>query len=328
MPAARHPHGRRHLILAGLFGAAGKAHAQGAAWPDRPIRWINPGSAGGAGDVLSRLVADRLSARLGQTIVVDNRPGAGTNIGMAQLARATADGYTLGLASIAANAANRWLYASMPFDAERDFAAIGMIARVPNIMVVPPAVPVRDVAGFIAWARGLGRPVTLGTVGIGSSQHLAGAQFSLLTGIAITHVPYNQAGAMNTDLIEGRIDLLFQSISAVAQMAQAGRMRPIGVTGPARVPAFADLPTLREQGVDIVTTGWFGLVVPAGVPAPVLARLDSELAAVLEEPELRARIAAGGSLPEAMRRDAFARFMAAESERLGVIIRAVGARIE
>lgn len=318
---------RRSLLGAAALFAAPALRAQ-ASWPERTIRWINPGPAGGAGDVLSRLVADRLAVRLGQTIVVDNRPGAGTNIGMTQVARAPADGYTLGLASIAANAANRWLYANLAFDPERDFAAIGMIARVPNIMVVPPSTPPRDVQGFISWARGLGRPINLGTVGIGSSQHLAGAQFSQITGVPITHLPYNQAGQMNTDLIEGRIDLLFQSISAVAQMAQAGRMRPIGVTGPARVPAFPDLPTLREQGVDIVTTGWFGLCAPAGVPEAILERLDRDLAASLAEPELNARITGGGSVPVVMGRAAFARFMAEESARLGPIIQASGARVE
>jgi tripartite-type tricarboxylate transporter receptor subunit TctC len=317
---------RRDLLLAAPILALPAATAAQGPWPDRPVRWINPGPAGGAGDVISRLVGERVAARIGQPVVVENRPGAGTNIGMAAVARSAPDGYTLGLASIASHAANRWLYETMPFDAQRDFAAVGLIALVPNIVVVPPAIAPRTLAEFTAWAKALGRPLNFGSVGIGSSQHLAAAQFGQITGIEIIHAPYNQAGQMNTDLMEGRLDVLFQSISAVAGMAQAGRMRPIAVSGPERVPAFPDLPTMREQGVDVTTTGWFGLATPAGVPEAILAQLDEALAASLEESELRARIIAGGSLPRPMRRADFAAFMAGESERVGAIIRATGAR--
>jgi len=318
---------RRALLIATpALVPPGAVRAQGA-WPDRPVRWINPGPAGGAGDVISRLAGDRVAARIGQPVVIENRPGAGTNIGMTAMARSAPDGYTLGLASIASHAANRWLYPNMPFDPEKDFAAVGLIALVPNIVVVPPSIPPRTLAEFVAWAKGIGRPLNFGSVGVGSSQHLAAAQFGQITGIEIIHAPYNQAGQMNTDLMEGRLDVLFQSISAVSGMAQGGRMRPIAVSGPERVPAFPDLPTMREQGVDVTTTGWFGLATPAGVPEPILARLDEALAASLEEPELRARIIAGGSIPRPMRRAEFSRFMAEESERVGAIIRATGARL-
>jgi tripartite-type tricarboxylate transporter receptor subunit TctC len=318
---------RRALLIATpALVPPGAVRAQGA-WPDRPVRWINPGPAGGAGDVISRLAGDRVAARIGQPVVIENRPGAGTNIGMTAVARSAPDGYTLGLASIASHAANRWLYPNMPFDPEKDFAAVGLIALVPNIVVVPPSIPPRTLAEFVAWAKGIGRPLNFGSVGVGSSQHLAAAQFGQITGIEIIHAPYNQAGQMNTDLMEGRLDVLFQSISAVSGMAQGGRMRPIAVSGPERVPAFPDLPTMREQGVDVTTTGWFGLATPAGVPEPILSRLDEALAASLEEPELRARIIAGGSIPRPMRRAEFSRFMAEESERVGAIIRATGARL-
>jgi tripartite-type tricarboxylate transporter receptor subunit TctC len=297
-------------------------------WPNRPIRWVNPGPAGGAGDVLSRLVGDRLSARLGQPVVVDNRPGAGTNIGMAQVARAAPDGYTVGLASIAANAANKWLYRSLPFDPDRDFAAVGMIALVPNIVVIPPNVPAQNLQQFIAWARAQNRPINFGSVGAGSSQHLAGSQFQMITGLPMQHLPYTNSGQMNTDLMEGRIDMLFQSISAVTQLAQAGRMRPIAVSGAERVSAFPNLPTMREQGVEIVSTGWFGLCTPAGVPEPILARLEATLGVVMEEPELRGRIITGGAVPRRMGRVDFARFMQEESDRWRVVIQAVGARAD
>jgi len=310
-----------------LLLAAGGGHAQ-QNYPDKSIRLIVPFPAGGQTDVVARTIAQKLSEAFGQTVVVDNRPGAGTNIGMAIVARAAPDGYTVGLASIAANAANKWLYRSMPFDPEKDFAAVGMIALVPNIVVIPPAVPARTLPEFIAWARAQRRPINFGSVGAGSSQHLAGAQFAVITGLAMQHLPYTNSGQMNTDLIEGRIDMLFQSISAVAQMAQAGRMRPIAVSGTERVAAFPDLPTMREQGVDITSTGWFGLCVPAGVPEPILDRLEAELKAAIEEPELRARILAGGAVPRAMGRAEFARWMAEESARWRVVIEAVGARAD
>lgn len=319
---------RRGALLAagGAMMLPGLARAQGTGdWPNRPIRWINPGPAGGAGDVLSRLVADRLQARLGQPVVVDNRPGAGTNIGMTAVARAAPDGYTVGLASIAANAANKWLYRNMQFDPEKDFAAVGMIALVPNIVVIPPSVPAQNLQQFIAWARAQNRPINFGSVGAGSSQHLAGSQFQVITGLPMQHLPYTNSGQMNTDLIEGRIDMLFQSISAVTQMAQAGRMRPIAVSGAERVAAFPDLPTMQQQGVEIVSTGWFGLCTPAGVPEPILARLETELLAAMEEPALRERIATGGSVPRRMGRVEFAEFMAAESARWRTVIQAVGA---
>jgi len=319
----------RRVALAGFAAALARpASAQDAPYPNRPIRWINPGPAGGAGDVLSRLVADRLSARLGQPVVVDSRPGAGTNIGMAIVARAAPDGYTVGLATIAANAANKWLYRSLPFDPDKDFAAVGMIALVPNIVVIPPATPARTLPEFIAWARAQNRPINFGSVGAGSSQHLAGSQFQVITGIPMQHLPYTNGGQMNTDLIEGRIDLLFQSISAVASMVQANRMRALAVSGTERVPAFPDLPTMREAGVEITSTGWFGLCTPSGVPEPILARLEAELASVIEEPALRDRIIAGGSLPRRMGRAEFARFMQEESERWRVVIQAVGATAE
>lgn len=320
----------RRAALGGLaaLGLGAPALAQGSGtgdWPSRPIRWVNPGPAGGAGDVISRLVADRLTAKVGQPVVVDNRPGAGTNIGMTIVARAPADGYTVGLATIAANAANKWLYRTMPFDPEKDFAAVGMIALVPNIVVIPPSVPARTLQEFIAWAKAQNRPINFGSVGAGSSQHLAGSQFQVITGLQMQHLPYTNSGQMNTDLIEARIDMLFQSISAVTQMVQTGRMRALAVSGTQRTAAFPDLPTMHEQGVDITSTGWFGLCTPAGVPEPILARLDAALAEIVEDPAFRQRISATGSVPRRMGREDFTRFMAAESQRWRGVIQAVGA---
>lgn len=317
---------RRILLATPLLPLAARAQE----WPGRaPIRFIVPGPAGGAGDVTARLVMERVGARLGQQIIVENRPGAGTNIGMALVARAAPDGQVLGLASIASHAVNRTLYRSLPFDPVADFAPVSLMALVPNLMVIPPGLPVTNLAEFIAFARARPGQMNFGSVGAGSSQHLAGAQFAQATGIELTHIPYNAGGQMNTDLIENRIQVLFQSVSAVAELARSGRVRAIAATGMERIAAFPDVPTLREAGVDIVSTGWFGVVAPAQTPAAILERLHAEVTAALAEPELAARLIHGGSLPRpsASRAD-FARFMAEETARWAPVVRASGASVD
>ncbi|WP_431282029.1 Bug family tripartite tricarboxylate transporter substrate binding protein [Humitalea sp. 24SJ18S-53] len=323
------PTNRRSLFGAALLPLApGVASAQ-EAWPARSPRFIVPGPAGGAGDVIARIVMERVGARIGQPIVIENRAGAGTNIGMTVLARSPADGYTIGLASIASHAVNITLYKNMPFDPVRDFAPVTLMALVPNLMVVPASLPIQTVADFIAYARTRPGQINFGSVGAGSSQHLAGAQFSQATGIEMQHIPYTNGGQMNTDLIENRVQVLFQSVSAVTELAKAGRMRPLAVTGMERAPAFPEVPTLREAGVDIVSTGWFGVLAPAGTPEPILERLFQETTAVLREPEIAARIIAGGSVPQpSASRAAFAAFMAAETARWRPVVVATGASVD
>ena len=324
MNASCFPMSRRNLLAAAaLLAIPSGSHAQGG-WPARPIRFIATGPARGAGDVLARMLCERLSVRLGQPVVVENRPGAGTNIGMAAIARSTPDGYAIGLASIASNAVNRWLYKSLPFDPDKDVAPVSLIALTPNLMVVPPSLPVATVAEFIAYAKARPGAVNYGSVGAGSSQHLAGAQFALANGLQMQHIPYNNSGQLNTDMMEGRVQVLFQSVSAVAEMARSGRMRPLAVTGAERLDAFPDVPTLREAGLDITSTGWFGVVAPAGVPAPVLDQLNRETVAALNEPELRQRILGLGSIPRPTTREAFGQWMAEETAKWRPVVQATG----
>ncbi|WP_164868017.1 Bug family tripartite tricarboxylate transporter substrate binding protein [Rhodovarius crocodyli] len=310
------------LLLASL---AGTARAQGD-YPSRPVRFIVPGPAGGAGDVLGRIVMERYGALLGQSFPVENRAGAGTNIGMTALARSAPDGYTLGLSSIASNAVNKWIYRNMPFDAVRDFAQVGMIAVVPNLVVIPNTIPANNVQEFIAWARG--KAVSYGSVGAGSSQHLAGAQFAQASGIDLTHIAYTGSGSMNTDLMEGRTQMLFQSISAVTELVRAGRLKAIAVTGPERVQAFPEVPTLREQGLDIVSMGWFGVQAPAGTPEPIIAKLATTLTSILREPDVHARILNGGAVPTIMTPEETRAFMAAETARWQPVIAATGLSVD
>jgi tripartite-type tricarboxylate transporter receptor subunit TctC len=309
---------RRILFVAPLL--ARPALAQ-----DRPLRLIVPYPPGGASDFIGRVVGERMARGLGQAVVVENRPGAGGNLGTEIGLRAAPDGQTLTLGAIGTLAVNRFLFRSLPYDPDRDAAPISLLALVPNLMVVPPGLPVASVAEFVAWARPRGGAVNFGSIGNGTSQHLAGVQFNMLTGTAMQHVPYRDPAQVNTDLMEGRVQVLFQSISGVAEMARAGRMRALAVTGEDRVPAFAALPTLREAGVDVTTVGWFGLIAPAATPAPVLARLEAAAMEAVRDPGVAERIMATGSLPRAEGAEAFRRFIALETTRLQAIVQASGA---
>jgi tripartite-type tricarboxylate transporter receptor subunit TctC len=316
----------RRSLLAAIpsLSMPGLSRAQGT-WPARTIRFINPGPAGGSGDVVARIVMERVGALIGQTVIIDNRPGAGTNIGMAQVAQSPADGYTIGLASIAANAVNKWIYKTLPFDPDRDFAAVSLMVLMPNIMVVPAQLPVNSVAEFIAYGKQRGS-IDYGSVGAGSSQHLAGTQFALTTGVDMQHVPYTNSGQLNSDLIEGRTHVLFQSVSAVAEMVRAGRMKALAVTGTQRIPAFPDVPTLAEAGVDITSTGWFGVVTPAGVPAPILDALFHATVTAIADPAVQKKLLELGAIPRSSEsRASFAEFMQSETMKYRDVIRASGA---
>lgn len=297
-------------------------------YPARPVRFIVTGPAGGAGDVISRIVVERVSRGLGISIVIENRPGAGTNIGAAAIARAPADGYTIGLASLASNAVNVSLYESLPFDPVRDFEPVGLMATVPNLMVVPTRMPVRTVQEFIARCRATPGGMAFGSVGPGSSQHLAGLQFALATGCPLEHIAYTSQGAINGDLMQGRTQVLFQSVSAVAELTRSGQMRPLATTAAARLPAFPGVPTMREAGVDLTSGSWFGVMAPAGVAGPILDRLAREVSAALADPEVAARITATGGTPQDVSRAAFAEFMARETATWREVVRRSGATMK
>jgi tripartite-type tricarboxylate transporter receptor subunit TctC len=294
-------------------------------FPDRPVRMIVPFPPGGAADFLGRVVGERMSRSLGQPVTVENRSGAGGNIGTAAAAQAERDGQTLLLNGVPI-AVNRFLFATLPFDAERDFTPLGMIAVVPNIMVVPVSLPVNSVAEFIALART--RPMNYASIGNGTSLHLAGAQFNIATGLNLTHVPYRETGAANNDVMAGRVEVMFQTIAAAAELVRGGRMKALAVTSAERAPAFAEVPTLREAGVDLVSVGWFGLFLPRGVAADRAARLEAELLAAVRDDAVATRIIASGSLPRAMPGAEFGAFIAEETRRLGELVRAAGIRAD
>jgi tripartite-type tricarboxylate transporter receptor subunit TctC len=310
------------LLIAALQPAAAET------WPARPIRFIATGPAGGAGDVIARIVMERVARGLGVAVVVENRPGAGTNIGAAAVARAAPDGYTIGLASLASNAVNVSLYQSLPFDPAKDFEAVGLMALVPNLMIVPNRLAARNVQEFVALCRAAPQGFRYGSIGAGSSQHLAGLRFAIDTGCQLDHISYTNVGALNGDVINGRLEVAFPSISSAIELARAGQLRALAVSSPERLAAMPSAPTLLEVGIQLTSGGWFGVMAPAGTPAPILDRLAQEVSAALAEPDLAARIVATGGTPRDISRAAFAAFMAEETATWREVVRRSGATVD
>lgn len=319
-----HASTRRSFLAAGAATLAAPTllHAQDA-YPSRPLRMVVPFPPAGAADFLGRTVGERLSQSLGQQVLVENRAGAGGNIGTQAAAQGDREGYTLLLTGVPF-AVNRFLFRTLPFEPERDFEPVALIATVPNLMIVPADSPANTVEEFIAYARKRPGQVNFASIGNGTSLHLAGAQFSNTTRLDMVHVPYKETGTANADLMAGRVDVMFQTISAAAGLVRGNKVKALAVTSDVRVAAFANVPTLREAGVDLVTVGWFGLLLPAGVPAARKALLEKQALAAIGDPAVSARIADSGCIPRPMNGKDFGAFIADETRRLGEVVRSAG----
>jgi tripartite-type tricarboxylate transporter receptor subunit TctC len=325
---------RRGLLAAPLLAVPGLARAQ-EAWPSRPIRIVIPFTPAGTTDLTGRLAAERLGTRLGQPVVVENRPGAGGNVGADFVAKAEPDGYTLLLTTIGTGAINFAVYGDkMPYR-PGDLAAVGLLTRVPNVLMVPPGSPARTVAELVALAKARPGGINYGTAGIGSSPHVCMELFGLETRAPLTHVPYRGSAPMLTELMAGRVDAGMDNIPSSLAFCRDGQLRALATTGAARSAVLPDVPTMREAGIaGFEATAWFGLLAPAGLPKPILARLGREVDAVARDPAFRARMtelgadlpglsADGGSTPEA-----FEAFLAAERTRWADVVRRSGAKVE
>jgi len=303
------------------------AHAQ-APYPSKPIRLIAPFPPGAVVDTLCRTIAVPMGELLGQPVVVENRTGAGGNIGMDLVAKAPAEGYTLGMGGIGTHGINPSVYARMPFDPVRDFVPITFVASNINVLVVNPSVPARDVRELISYAKANPGKLAFGSAGIGTSQHLAGELFKQITGIEMAHVPYKGAGPAVSDLIAGQIPLMFADISAALGHIRSGRLRALGVTTRERTPLL-DVPTLIEQGVpDFDVNAWFGLLAPAGRSPEIVARLNGAGVKALGAPATRDRLQSLGLNPAPGTPEEFARFIRAELDRWAKVARAVNIRAE
>lgn len=317
----------RALVLAALAaGIAPAVHAQ--SYPERPIKLVVPWPPGGATDALGRLLAQRLTERLGQTVIVDNKAGAGGNIGTAAFVREKADGYTLLMATSSTNAANPHLYSRLGFDAAKDFAPVAFVAEIPNILEVPKQSPFKSVADLVAAAKAEPGKLNYGSGGVGSSQHLAGAMFKYLTGADVLHIPYKGSGPAVSDLLAGQVDMMLDT-GSLAQV-QAGALRALAVASRQRLPALPDVPTFDEAGVPkMYASAWYGIVAPAGTPADVVQRLNKEVNAVMSTPEVKQRMESMGALvPAGQTPEEFSTFIQAEIARYAEIVKISGAKME
>ena len=312
------------FAVALLFAAS----SAGAAYPERPVRFIVPFAPGGTNDILGRIIAEKLAARLGQPFVIDNRAGANSVIGCEIVARATPDGHTLIIVA-AGFAVNPALARALPFDTLRDFAPIGTVAGGPYLMVVHPSVPAKSAGEFAAWAKSRPAPINYASTGIGSPPHLAAELFRLSTGIEMQHVPYKGGGAVLPDLLAGRVSTFFGSIATLRTHVQTGKLRPIAVTTLARSTAMPDVPTFVESGLaGFEVNGWYGMLAPARTPRATIAALNTALRQSLDEPDTRTRFATNGLDPMPGSPEEFGALIRNEVAKWGKVVRAAGIKPE
>ncbi|WP_439577732.1 Bug family tripartite tricarboxylate transporter substrate binding protein [Elioraea sp.] len=293
---------RRAMLGTALLSALApwaSAHAQ--AWPSKPIRLVVGYAPGGTTDILARLVAPHLAAALGQPVVVENRPGAGGNVGTAAVARADPDGYSLVMGTGGTLTINPAIYAQMPFDPQKDLAPVSLIAAVQNVMVVNAALPVRSVAEFIAYAKQRPGQVFFASSSVGSASHVAGELLNILAGVQMVHVPYRGSAPALADLVAGHgVQVTLDNLPAFIGAIQDGRLRALAVTGANRSPVLPDVPTMQEAGVrDFEVTTVFGLLTTGGTPPEIVARLHRETVAAVRRPEITQRIKDLGAEPVA-----------------------------
>ncbi len=285
----------RHFLLSGLMALLSAIGAKAADFPLRPVTIIVPYAAGGGGDVLARLFAEKLKSRLGQPVLVDNKPGAGTLIGSEFVARAAADGYTLLLTTNTLLIAPILNAAAAKFDPQKDFAPVLPLASIAIIMVAHPGVPVRDAAELIAYLKRNPTKVSFGSSGSGGITHLAGELFKARAGVSMTHVPYKGAAPALTDLIGGQIDLLFDAVITAYPHVKSGKLKALGMGNATRWAGAPDIPTIAESGLaGFEVSGWYGVLAPAGTPGAVLERLNAASNQVLQDGEFAAKLEVAG----------------------------------
>jgi tripartite-type tricarboxylate transporter receptor subunit TctC len=324
---------RRSLVaFAAAALAARSLRAQGA-WPTRAVRVVVPFAPGGTTDILARALAPELAKAFGQGFIVDNRAGAGGNLGADIVAKSPPDGYTLVMGTVGTQAINPSLYPKMPYDAAKDFAPITLVAGVPNVLVMNPAkakaAGITDVRSLIAYARANPGKLNMASSGNGTSIHLAGELFKSMTGTYMVHFPYKGSGPALLDLVGGTMDLMFDNLPSALPHVKAGKLVALAVTSSERSAALPDVPTVAEAGVKgFEATSWFGLLAPAGTPADIVQRIQQESAKALASPALKERLLSQGAIPGGMPPAEFGRFIATETKKWAAVVKSSGAKVD
>jgi tripartite-type tricarboxylate transporter receptor subunit TctC len=321
---------RRHFLHLAAGAAALPAisrFASAQTYPARPVRLIVAYVPGGPTDIVARLMGQWLSDRLGQPFIVENRAGAGGNIGTEAALRAPSDGYTL-LLALAPNAVNATLYDKLNFNFIRDMTPVAGVVRTANVMEVNPSIPAKTVPEFIAYAKANPGKLSMGSAGNGSLQHVGGELFKLMTGVDMVHVPYRGAGAALTDLLGGQIQVMFDSMPSSIEYIRAGKLRALAVTTKTRSEALPEVPTVGDFVPGFEASGWFGFVAPKGTSAEIVNKLNAEINAILSEPKMKVRLAdLGGTVIAGSPAD-FGKLIADETEKWGKVIRAANIKAE
>ena len=299
------------------------------AYPNHPIRLVVPFPAGGTTDILARDAAPKLTEALGQSVVVDNRPGAGGNIGADLVAKSAPDGYTLLMGTVGTHAINPSLYAKMPYDHVKDFAPVVLVAGVPNVLVVNPSLPVNSVADLIKLAKSKPGAINFASSGNGTSIHLSGELFKTMAGVDMTHVPYKGSAPALTDLMGGQVQVMFDNLPSSLQQIKAGKLRAIAVTSAKRSPALPDVPTIAESGLPgFEASSWFGVLAPAGTPPAIVARLNAEINKWLQSPEGKEQLLGQGAQAAGGTPEQFAAHIRAETDKWAKVVKASGAKVD
>ena len=329
----------RHSAFAAIAGCivaltlAANASAQ-SAWPSKPVKIVVPFAAAGTTDILARAVAPELTRAFGQPFVVENRPGAGGNLGADLVAKSQADGYTLLMGTVGTHGINKALYSKMPFDPQKDFAPITLVAGVPNVMVMnvdrAAALGISNVSDFIKYARAHPGQLNMASSGSGTSIHLAGELFKSMTGTFMTHIPYTGSTPALLALVSGQVDVMFDNLPSALPHVKGGKLKAFAVTSAQRSAAVPDLPTIEEAGQlkGFEASSWFGLLAPAATPPEVVARIQVEVARALNTPAIKEKMLAQGAIPSGNTPAEFARLIDSEIRKWALVVKASGAKAD
>ena len=314
------------IALCSAFAFTGTAHAQ---YPTKPIKIVVPFPAGGTTDILARAVAADLQKAFRQAVVVENKAGAGGNIGSDSVAKSSPDGYTLLMGTVGTHAINVSLYPKMPYDAVKDFAPVSLVAGVPNVLVASPSFPVNSVKDLVDAAKKAPDKITFASSGSGTSIHLSGELFKQLAGVQMTHVPYKGSSAALPDVISGQVNVMFDNAPSVIQHIRGGKLKAIAVTSDKRSPALPGVPTIAESGLPgFEASSWFGVLAPAATPKDIVDKLSGAIAKSLQTPEMKERLAGQGAVAVGNTPEQFSAHIKSEIDKWSKVVKASGAKVD